>query len=339
MFTLLLTIAQLFMPASGPSVSRRSATLAFKVIPSESPSGAHVSVIDSHHVWVGLSFTADGGRSWYQATPSAADARKYIDDTEELDLADTWFNTASSGWLSAGGAVWHTTDAGLAWSRQFVGDVSAASFFAVKTGWMGVRSGPRDEVSGYVTHDGGQAWQQCGDSLRKQRLAPVSVSFVSELDAWAFIVKDGRSRAERRGVARTRDGGCSWTPVWWDGGGNGLLTNVQFANRELGWMWGAGNGDGCILETRDGGVHWLSLGPIGFIGSAYPIGPGRGWYAGTHGGTLGKEDSGLFFTNNLGKRWESISRADVKSDRGLAKEIPADWGAGVLTKMDVLRPS
>jgi hypothetical protein len=71
----------------------------------------------------------------------------------------------------------------------------------------------------YVTDNFGKTWRSCGDEHPNSDGAPMgSASFVDRMTGWTTFAKlNSRALAiPPQGVAKTTDGGCSWTPVWWN---------------------------------------------------------------------------------------------------------------------------
>jgi photosystem II stability/assembly factor-like uncharacterized protein len=317
-----------------PQVSASHAVVQFLSRLVSAPQDGNVSAVDSEHIWVGLSATADGGLSWSERAPSPEDADKFLAFPSPAQPA--YFVSPTRGWLSGTDAVWTTTDGGLSWSRLLNGHIYALGFLAKHDGWMG--AGTRGRVRNYISRDFGRTWSQCGDVWRLTSVAPLnSVYLLDERNGWATVARyDATERPVQSGIAHTDDGGCAWKVLWWNQDRDqNLLGGLQFVDQEFGWLWAAGHG--LLRETSDGGLTWsnLPLPTTDFgIRSAHLLDRNHGWLIGYSPGSNGP---GLFFTMDGGRLWHEVPQSDLRVNRGEARVLPSDWGDGVLLRSLAVR--
>ena len=150
------------------------------------------------------------------------------------------------------------------------------------------------------------------------------LEFSGARDGWAGGGAGfGETRAE---VARTTDGGVTWTsadlPVW------GRVRGLSFADARTGWAavedWGI-DGDrpqGSVLMTADGGVTWVlqTAVPDALLG-VHVAADGSGWAWGERGTALRTADGGATW-----ERVEAGTDADLRA--GLVLPSGEVWLAG-----------
>jgi photosystem II stability/assembly factor-like uncharacterized protein len=290
------------------------------------PESGPISLIDLQHIWVGLTYSEDGGATWVGRFPPA--------DTHEFErnippnFQKAAFVNSRRGWLSVLGRVWVTNDAGTTWSPLFDGTIRGFDFSG-NTGWMAIdkyHSVDRS-IETYVTRDQGATWSKCGSSWKIPGVAPFSLTLIDEHTGWGNIAKfDARGRAEGDGVARTDDGGCTWEILWWDPMQGDQLFGIQFVDKSTGWM---GASRGRLLETHDGGLNWRTV-PLPrtdfYLEGVHLMDRKKGW-------VLGNPMPNIYFTLNGGVSWKAITESDLRENRGATRDIPSSWGEGLLTKI------
>jgi BNR/Asp-box repeat len=289
----------------------------------------NVSVIDAAHIWVGLSHTADGGRTWNAFSPPASTSAAFINNVPS-ELQPTKFITDLRGFLISSEALWRTNDGGDNWSRLF--DGRASVIFATKTTGTASVLGRNDLQTQYVSHDAGETWQKCGETKLSEVLPSGTASFISETIGWSPVALfNEEHRPGRNGVARSDDGGCHWRLLsWYD---DDRVAQVTFGDVHVGWLLPASPGP--IARTLDGGIHWKHVGtPLSYFNpeGAYLRDRNHGWIFGSSPELRG-DDSGMYFTSDLGDTWQSIRKSDLKLNRGLARDIPLGWDEGYFKKV------
>jgi photosystem II stability/assembly factor-like uncharacterized protein len=293
------------------------------------PPVGFVSVIDSEHIWVGLTHTVDGGHTWKAFSPSDPPSNVFIESPPE-NQATTFIND-TRGFLRAYDSLWITRDGGHTWSKLFDGAAGVA-FRNGSTGSGGVQDRERRLQTYYISHDAGETWQKCGESPISEPWPSGSASFVSEATGWSPVALfNERQLPGRNGVARTDDGGCHWRLLaWYDAD---RIARVTFADASAGWLLPADPDP--IARTLDGGSHWKQLKrPIAGFNpeTGYLQDRGHGWVYGSSA-LLQGDGSGMYFTSDLGDTWQSISKTDLRLNRGLARDIPLAWSDGYFAKM------
>lgn len=244
--------------------------------------GAFPNVTDS----VPLYRTGDGGASWSAAriegpTPGG------------ICGIDIWRGRrGASPILHAGGRVGgpahylRSNDGGASWRSSDLGDLTIAifdvRFLDRDTGFIAGASGPdRENMRGLIlrSDDGGDTWREVFRSARPFETV-WKLHFPSDQVGYGSIQSyDPDTQASRRFVARSMDGGESWSelPLIDDHGWRSF--GIGFADERTGWVGGTTGG----LETRDGGRSWTpvemgrAVNKFRFVGSgasrrAYAIG-------------------------------------------------------------------
>jgi photosystem II stability/assembly factor-like uncharacterized protein len=295
--------------------------------PGETPVVGAISVIDGRHVWVGLTYTEDGGASWVARTPPPAAGRRFDESTPPYGWG-TLFVTAERGWLRGIDSTWMTHDAGVTWRRQVPALMGLITFvgrdgWAVAGGGLSARS-----FRNYRTDNLGESWNQCGDPWNRSKVAPwSSASFLDSKNGWVTVGSfDGRELPSDGGVARTKDGGCTWEVLWRDDDPSDNLGSIRFVDDRTGWL---SVGYTRLLATNDGGYHWRALRlPADFgLEDAYLVSRNVGWIKGSGYGPA------LYYTLDAGAHWRAVSEQDLRWNLGLAHGVPTNWGAAFLLRL------
>jgi photosystem II stability/assembly factor-like uncharacterized protein len=302
----------------------------FEPMPAAVPTlSGFVSVIDSNHVWVGLAHTADGGRTWKSFSPVSATAPDFVNFPSENQ--PTAFFTDTKGFLKGYESVWITKDGGYTWSKLFNGR-GAVGFPPKSLGLGTIWNRRNDSLSYYKSRDAGETWQKCGESPISGIMPSGGMSFVSETTAFSpGALFNERQLPGRNGIVRTDDGGCHWRLLsWYDGD---RVARLTFADSSAGWLLPADPDP--IARTLDGGFHWKQLKrPVADFNpySAYLQDRHSGWLFG-FSALLRADESGMYFTSDLGNTWQSISKTDLRLNRGFARGIPLTWPEGYFVKI------
>lgn len=213
----------------------------------------------------GISWTTDGGSSWYSPADSGG----------LTDPIDFHFVDADHGWaISANQALFHTADGGKSW--QYAGVVYGKSAVRFINDRVGVVAGSSGSV--LRTEDGGVTWsaRPTGVFDNLSRLV-----FVDELIGWAVGVEGT--------VVTTSDAGLTWhqvpvpTSAW--------LNDVFFVDALHGWIVGD---QGTVLATVDGGRTWSVEASRAeqSLRSAFFLDAYTGWIVGSHGAVLATATGG-----------------------------------------------
>ena len=325
-----LTLALVLLVIIGYEARATVDAVEFSLAPTKAPVTGPVSAIDRQHIWVGLTYTGDGGISWTERCPPTDLADKFLDTPPYGQT--TYFVTAAIGWLTGIDAVWATTDTGRTWEPKFRGHFHAITF-AGEHGWMAV--GDDRAVANYVSPDLGRTWTRCGSSWSLLEVAPLeSASFIDAKHGWITIAQyDRLARPLAVGVARTTDGGCAWETLWWDSDRRGnSLAGIQFIDQTFGWLFAD---HGRLLQTEDGGKTWHRVvlpKPRFNLESAYLVDKKTGWILGSPAA-----GSTLYYTSDAGETWISVPDLDIRDNRGAAHTIPPLWGDMFLARTRFIR--
>src|SRR5215213_463836 len=170
--------------------------------------------------------TQHGGRTWERR-----------ESRTQSPLNAVWFVNDRVGWIVGNEAILSTRDGGLSWApRNVEGELNAVHFINRQKGWA---VGDRGVI--LSTSDGGKSWEaQDG----KTTTALKALQFVDENTGWAV--------GDYGTIIHTRDGGRNWTPQKSPERVN--LSSVFFVDKDNGWI-------SCfrgVLQTSDGGKHWIS---------------------------------------------------------------------------------
>jgi photosystem II stability/assembly factor-like uncharacterized protein len=291
--------------------------------------GGFVSVIDGKHLWVGLAYSADGGHSWKEFSPPAATPSPFLNVSPEYQ--PTTFITDEKGFLRGYESVWMTRDGGHNWSKLFEGR-GGVIFQTKSVGGAAVWDNLNQRLNHYISRDSGDTWKKCGESPLSEIAPSGSESFISEEIGWSPVALfDDKQLPGRNGIGRTDDAGCHWRLLaWYDTDRVGRTTYVDAS---VGWLLPADPGP--IALTSDGGLHWRKLNqptpdfnPV----AGYLQDRRSGWLLGFSALFQG-DDSGMYFTADLGETWHAISNADLKLNKGRARDIPLSWSEGYFKKI------
>jgi photosystem II stability/assembly factor-like uncharacterized protein len=175
------------------------------------------------------------------------------------------------------------------WIKQNANDGSNDIHFIDSTmGWMATYNGI------YKSTNGGKSFFPPNDSIIGMAY---SVYFIDSLNGWAGGRAKGNNPNDK--IFRTTDGGYSWLS---DSVGNqqGVVTNLFFLNKTLGWAIYNIN---IILKTSDGGKNWSE------VYNNNKIHPVRVFFPDSlHGWAACR--SGLIWTNDGGKSWNVMDSSN-----------------------------
>lgn len=240
----------------------------------------------------GLFVTADGGKTWSKLGTGAG--------SEEMGHGPSsiTFDPEHAGvfWESGtyGNGIFHTTDDGVTFKR--LGDISHNDYLSVDLSDADRKllvAGPHEQTQKlWRSTNGGMAWEDIGAKL------PGGTSFSTQpfiLDTmnWVLGFTPGKGTV---GVARTADGGQSWTMVSTDG--------------PFGWP----------LRAKDGALYWALAGDAGVIVSmdagktwTKSAGPVQPFSAGPielpDGRIVALGSTHLKASSDHGKTWQDVGEA------------------------------
>jgi len=186
----------------------------------------------------GLTFhTVDGGQHWISPLTGIDSAK---------DLKSVWFPNSRTGYVCAtNGFVYKTTNVGVSWNslpNLFASGLTSLHFPDINNGFITTAQGD-GLFKIWKTTDGGQNWNQAGDSIPSYGGAVFATS-----SSTVFVVVDGAK------ILKSTNGGASWasTPA----PNNSGLISVMFPTTTTGYAAGYA---GAIVKTTNGGSTWTAL--------------------------------------------------------------------------------
>jgi photosystem II stability/assembly factor-like uncharacterized protein len=295
------------------------------------------SYIDEQHAWVAAGFevkrTTDGGRTWQLMRPST-EGESVFGKMGGVYVMPS-FITPTHGWLNASKGIWQTDDGGSTWRQIFTEDTNNPYFADEQHGWIATYS--KKYLQSYLTEDGGQTWQACGDKRGLNQQTPNEAFFLTAQHGWAITSHADDERRTVYGVAQTTDGGCSWQQLW-TGDQDQKYCQIYFLNEKEGWLAGCYS-TGNLIQTKDGGKTWHKV--------QTPIEPWRsppvdvyfsssreGWII-TRAAIDGNPE-GMYRTADGGRTWRQLTASEIRkgvdTENGRS-EIPVKWKSGKLFQL------
>lgn len=213
--------------------------------------------------------TSDGGRTWASRGSSGAAGPSLVQPKIQ-------FRGERVGWrLRSSGVLESTADSGATWKPLPVPVAADFHFADELRGWVR----PNNAIDILLTTDGGQTFVNAGApiSIRSLRYAPdgrmVGINSGSDV---VYSTDAGKSWQTSRSsvswstqlafqgsvvwivgefgeLARSNDGGVTWTKVSIPVSSSTSLNDIRFVNSTDGWIVGDNS---TILATRDGGATW-----------------------------------------------------------------------------------
>lgn len=215
------------------------------------------------------------------------------------------------------GVVLKTTDAGATWSTLTTGAAGLLQAVDFLTPDRGVAVG--DDGVAFWTTDGGASWTEhspgLGDAMRPSAL--LGVHMFDQQTAVA-VGLDGDTRTGV--VARTTDGGASWTRSHPDS--TLTCSYLAFLDGSLGYLLGQSTeGEGMIFKTTDAGLTWTRASYKVFDQTPYGIhllDASRAIAVGTLGGIIATTDGGASWNESKAPVLTDLLDVDFHGERGIA---------------------
>jgi hypothetical protein len=167
----------------------------------------------------------------------------------------------------------------------------------------------------YKSTNAGSTWTRMGNFD-----SPVQMS-VNPQDPQHLVVADG-VRGNSQGLWVSRDGGTTWnlTPGWaaqrsdkyiddtYDVANDPADFNHMLVTFHVAWGWTdtKWNANSGVLETRDGGVTWITHPPVDGWGTAHGI-----WFINSTTWLLGTQGNGYWRTTNSGASWQQVTTVNM----------------------------
>ncbi len=239
--------------------------------------------------------TTDGGDTWSPVTSIKGAApkglcaleiyRKPFINAGKLDYKNTLY---AAGRVGGPTCLLTSTDDGATWTSRAMDDVCAmildVKFLDANIGFLCCGSSADVEKSHALilrTEDGGKSWKKVFESKRGYELT-WKAAFPSQNVGYVTLQNyDPDKSVTTRFVAKTTDGGKTWSEIPLVDDKACQEFGVAFLTEDIGWVGGFRTG----YETTDGGKHWTprALGvavnkirllptDTGFVGYAIGVG-------------------------------------------------------------------
>ncbi len=211
--------------------------------------------------------TADGGQTWTCGI--------YDQSALPGDLHFLRFTSRATGYATAGGNLYKTTDAGSSWALVRALPAWTSAVCVGPGAASMVAAGANGRIAS--SRDGGLTWQDAASPLTRDLK---QCEFPTSQVAWVGGV-GGQ-------VARSEDAGRTWDAV--DSGATSRVTDLAAAGFAYAWLYA-----GDLRRTRDAGAQWTALRSA----SAAPLAAvamgstSAGWAGGSEPTILGRD----------GQRW------------------------------------
>ena len=215
------------------------------------PESRHVSFPSEEDGWIAgddgaLFHTHDGGAHWEPVDLGTAE-----------DLTGLQFLSTQQGWvLDAGGTVRRTLNGGRTWQAFDTGaEVRLNNLLLIdrEHGWAVGEDG-----AVVATIDGGETWVTQPTGLDEVKLT--TLFFLDHQHGWIAGAKPGEDETSQSWVARTADGGLTWTASTFTSLPNSSVFSMFFLDQKkgfaAGWASVAEGGLTGLFETTDAGATW-----------------------------------------------------------------------------------
>ncbi|HEV2461014.1 MAG TPA: hypothetical protein VGS80_21905, partial [Ktedonobacterales bacterium] len=237
------------------------------------------------------------------------------------------------------GGVWKTTSGGALWENVSDGYFGTAAIGALAvassspnvlyagTGETTIRSNVSHGDGVYKSVDGGRTWQNVG--LRDTRhIGDIVVHPTNPDLVYVAALGHAWGPSAERGVFRTQDGAHSWEKVLFKSeraGATDIAMDPNYPDVLYANIWQAqryphalhSGGDDCGLwKSTDGGTTWTDISrakglPTGLLGkigvAASPVQAGRVFALVEAQGEGGKDDGGLYRSDDWGETWQRLA--------------------------------
>lgn len=200
--------------------------------------------------------STDGGGTWEEylwGTPNRI---------QDVVMYDAGYGVAvSQNNRMTGDSVFYTTDGGMTWTSVPYPPGTAYSGDVYVPGSAGWAMWALDSADGnqylYRTDDRGTTWRRSVEPLPWIS----TLLFQSEDVVWGAGGKTVTGSISQGIISKSTDGGITWNQVLANGFNEKLrFRQIDFSDERHGLIYGS---DGRLLETMDGGEHWVPIGSVG----------------------------------------------------------------------------
>jgi photosystem II stability/assembly factor-like uncharacterized protein len=187
--------------------------------------------------------TTNGGSSWIKQDTSIGwcDAMFVLNDQTVM-----FANWQGTGELSGG--IRRTTDGGTTWTtadfeKNYYADID---FGSATVGYASGGGATGNKPLVKKTTDAGATWSTVSQNFPKAKYELTGIAFVDEQNGWT-VSYDGF-------VYKTTNGGIDWAAP--DSLGFENFRDIEFFNKDTGWVFGGIAGEKVITRTTNGGASW-----------------------------------------------------------------------------------
>jgi photosystem II stability/assembly factor-like uncharacterized protein len=227
----------------------------------------NISLVNTNIIFVqgldSIGFSFDGGQTW-----AAKNVASAIGATRPQSLANIWFATASTGYVTTSVGMFKTTDTCKTWKYVNPAAGGAMFFFDKDNGRLNVGS------NFYSTNDGANTWSTKGSvSYATPGVLANTLQYTDNSTAYLTCSS---------GLAKTTNDGVTWGLVL--NTGTSLATqpyDISFINNLVGYTSTTKE----IFKTTDGGITWSRNSKVGndTLYEIHFIDEKTGWACGTKG--------------------------------------------------------
>ena len=323
-------------PAAPPAGSAPAGSAAGAAAASAAPAGialTSVRMLDAVHGWAvtasgeGVLATADGGRTWQDATPAplASPGAGAILLPATLDATTAWLAAVTPGQAAT---IYRTTDGGASWTAgatfpvEFGDGGGQLLFINGSDGWLELLTAGNGTPDGQLfrTQDGGQTWTwigRTGPATQGNLPFGGALSFRNATTGWLTGGPRASGDAFHVWLFRTGDGGQTWAqqalplPLGRSADTVSLSPPRFFGSSGvmLAQFSGAAPAAATAFTTADGGSTWSLTALVPVAGARMSFAdPLHGWMAGS--GPTGAQV--LYGTSDGGIHWTVLRPAPAE---------------------------
>jgi photosystem II stability/assembly factor-like uncharacterized protein len=196
-----------------------------------------------------IAYSDDGGATWHLVNVGAVNGQYVLASGAlfSLDPYHTWLATSD-------GYIYFSPDAGLTWTAQTAGTLTAEDLRGVmfeETGGVGYAVGDNNAI--LYTQDEGDDWAVLTGPAGKATDEIYALFVVDKLHVWIGY-NDGE-------LYYTANAGTTWYERVWSGLSNtGQIADITFTSELEGWLIHNTAGPvGSLWRTIDGGYTWQQV--------------------------------------------------------------------------------
>ena len=223
------------------------------------------------------------------------------------------------------GTILRSTDSGVSWSRQGMGQLANASLEGVATvdpytAWVVGESDAAGYATIYHTTDGGQTWDRKGSAAQLPDTSLLKVATYGDNSIWA--VGAGA-------ILHSADGGATWANQLPAGYAGIILQGVYTPDGVNVWATGGPSSDGIatILKSSDGGLNWTrqSGGDVDLLSHVLGISAVDANTAWAMGGVFGNTAWKVLGTTDGGSTWTQQDQGAHDGNNVYAVDASTVW--------------